>query len=129
MLLNSAACLTERMSLKGSFVQALATESSNHGVGRMVLQLWKLLFYFFYNWGMKIQQFTISGAVDYVFGGGGDEVVRVGDGNFVDNDNWGGVVYSNEANKFVVRGKDGRPQVFEAMENDDSMLQVPCQDD
>ena len=48
--------------------------------------------------------------------------------DFIDNDDGGEAIGSNEADVFVVGGKDGSPQIFEVVKDHDPVVVVPCED-
>ena len=48
--------------------------------------------------------------------------------DIVDNDDGGEPIGSNEADVFVVGGKDGPSQIFEVVKDHDPMVVVPCED-
>ncbi len=84
-----------------------------------------VVFDVFDEWGSHIQQFLQGGTGQDIFGRGGDDIARVGKGDFVDNNNWCDLVWSNEAGDFVGGGENGAARVFEALENVDAVSWFP----
>ena len=86
------------------------------------------VFVVFDEWGGQIQQFFECGTGEDIFGRRSDDVTGVGEGNFIDNDDWCCLIGSDEADKFVGGGEDCASQVFETVEDCDAISRLPRED-